>query len=243
MAEGQGTYTLPAGGLQGILDRRNQATTQASPLTEETWTHEHRPTTGSGLIRSLRPMGQVHRSYILCDGPEGLYVIDQHAAHERVFFERLLGAARESVAPVQPLLFPIALDLTPAQMALWEENAAIVAESGFQAEPFGGSTLLIQGIPSGTAEAHTARLVSDFLDRLQENRVPPGSPITDRRQRALAAMAACKAAIKAHDSLQPEDIQALLSDLATCESPDTCPHGRPTVICIGIPELEKRFKR
>ncbi|MDB4895783.1 MAG: mutL [Firmicutes bacterium] len=243
VADPQGTYELPAGGVQAILDRRSQADTQTTAIPAEAWTHDYRPTTGAALIRSLRPTGQVHRSYILCDGPEGLYVIDQHAAHERIFFERLLNAARESVAPVQPLLFPIALDLTPAQMALWQENMTIFAESGFQAEPFGGSTLLIQGIPSGTAEAHTARLVSDFLDRLQENRVPPGSPITDKRQRALAAMAACKAAIKAKDALQPEDIQALLADLATCEAPDTCPHGRPTVICIGIPELEKRFKR
>jgi DNA mismatch repair protein MutL len=224
VAEPLPSFELPAGGLQA-------------------WTHEHHPSTGATLIRSLRPLGQVHRSYILCDGPEGLYVIDQHAAHERIFFERLLGSAQEAVAPVQPLLFPIALDLTPSQMALWQEHQEIFLESGFQAEPFGGTTLLIQGIPTGVAEAYTARLVSDFLDRLQENKVPQGSPVIDRRQRVMAAMAACKAAIKARDSLQPEDVQALLTDLALCESPATCPHGRPTVICIGIPELEKRFKR
>jgi DNA mismatch repair protein MutL len=204
---------------------------------------EAAPPTGAALIRSLRPLGQVHRSYIVCDGPEGLYVIDQHAAHERVFFERLLAAAEAETAPVQPLLFPIPLDLTPAQMALWQEHAAIFRESGFEAEPFGGNTLLIKGVPASLGEAHVARLVSDFLDRLQEERLPSGATVLDRRRRVLAAMAACKAAIKAKDALQPEDVAALLADLAACESPHTCPHGRPTVICIGMSELEKRFKR
>lgn len=241
------TYPAVPGGIQGLLERRSQQEgpglgSSTEPVAD-TWTAgPHTPTEGS-LIRSLRPLGQVHRSYITCDGPEGLYVIDQHAAHERIFFERLLAAARESSAPVQPLLFPIALDLTPAQMALWQENEAIFKESGFEAEPFGGTTLLIQGVPTGLGEAHTARLVSDFLDRLQENRTPAGGGVLERRQRVLAAMAACKASIKARDALQPEDVQALLNDLAACESPTTCPHGRPTVICLAISELEKRFKR
>ncbi len=241
-------YALPEGGLQAILERRAQgaaapleaeAATPAEPL----WTPEPGVRTDAELVRSLRPLGQVHRSFIPCDGPDGLYVVDQHAAHERIFFERLLSAAQSHNAPVQRLLFPIALDLTPAQMALWQENEQIFLESGFEASPFGGTTLLIQGVPAGLGEAHTARLVSDFLDRLQENRVGPGASVLERRQKVLAAMAACKASIKARDALQPEDIQALLSDLAACQSPTTCPHGRPTVICVSISELEKRFKR
>jgi DNA mismatch repair protein MutL len=258
-AEPTATFELPPGGLQAILEQRARGevpTLAVAPQAvagaesgeapgepELPWAESHAPATGAALIRMLRPLGQVHRSYILCDGPEGLYVIDQHAAHERVFFERLLGAAQEASAPVQPLLFPLALDLTPIQLALWQENAAIFAESGFEADHFGGSTLLIKGVPAGLGEAHTARLVCDFLDRLQENRVPPGVTVVERRQRVLAAMAACKSAIKARDALQPEDIQALMADLAACQSPHTCPHGRPTVICIGISELEKRFKR
>ncbi|HYF94023.1 MAG TPA: DNA mismatch repair endonuclease MutL [Symbiobacteriaceae bacterium] len=238
-------FTLPAGGLQSVLERRERegAAPGAPPAEEQHWAEAHPPSSGAALIRQLRPLGQVHRSYILCDGPEGLYVIDQHAAHERVFFERLLSAAQDHAAPTQPLLFPIALDLTPAQMALWQENATIFAESGFEADPFGGATLLIKGVPSGLGEAHTARLVSDFLDKLQEEKAAPGAGVLERRHRVLAAMAACKAAIKARDALQPEEITALMADLATCDSPHTCPHGRPTVICIGLSELEKRFKR
>jgi len=259
-------FELPPGGLAAVLERREREAggglgtapadgagvadgapavpgAAAGPTPAPGWTEQHAPPAGAALFRQLRPLGQVHRSYILCDGPEGLYVVDQHAAHERVFFERLLTAAQAAATPVQPLLFPIALDLTPLQMALWQENAQVFAESGFDAEPFGGSTLLIKGIPSGLGEAHTARLVSDFLDKLQEEKVEPGATVLERRQRVLSAMAACKAAIKARDALQPEDIQALMADLATCESPHTCPHGRPTVICIAISELEKRFKR
>lgn len=239
-----GTFALPDGGLRAVLEERERAGGATVPeAPPELWTHEPQVSEGAALIRQLRPLGQVHRSYILCDGPEGLYVIDQHAAHERVFFERLLAASQESETPMQPLLFPIPLDLTPAQMAIWSENEAIFRESGFEADHFGGATLLIKGVPTKLGEAHAARLVSDFLDRLQENQVPHGASVLERRQRVLAAMAACKAAIKARDALQPEDITALMTDLATCESPHTCPHGRPTVICIGIGELEKRFKR
>lgn len=242
-AETGGAYQLPEGGLQAILEQRGAAPPGPEVTAPELWTADLTVRTDADLVRSLRPLGQVHRSYIACDGPEGLYLIDQHAAHERIFFERLFHAAQKRSGAVQRLLFPISLDLTPTQMGLWRENTAIFHESGFEAEPFGGSTLLIQGVPTGLGDAHTARLVSDFLDRLQEERVPAASPVAERRQRVLAAMAACKAAIKARDALQPEDILALLADLAACQSPTTCPHGRPTVICVGTAELEKRFKR
>jgi DNA mismatch repair protein MutL len=234
-------YALPEGGIQIALSNR------AAPVGgERTSAVAEMPISTSSpgaLIRSLRPLGQIHRSYIVCDGPEGLYVMDQHAAHERVFFERFMHAAEAAAADVQPLLFPITLDLTAAQMALWQEHADLFAESGFLTEPFGGRTLLIQGVPSGVSEAHTARLVCDFLDRMLEQSAPHTASVMERRRRTMAAMAACKAAIKAKDALQPEDVVSLLQDLAACESPTTCPHGRPTLFCIGLGELEKRFKR
>lgn len=237
-------YPLPEGGLQAALERRSSpGTTGSVDPAAEVWADSPALRSDGDLVRSLRPLGQVHRSYIACDGPDGLYVIDQHAAHERIFFERLLRAAEGSSATIQPLLFPISLDLTPAQISLWRENSSVFRDSGFEAEPFGGNTLLIQGVPAGLGDAHVARLVSDFLDRLQEERVAPGSSLLARRQKVIASMAACKAAIKARDPLQPEDVAALLADLAGCDSPTTCPHGRPTVICISIAELEKRFKR
>lgn len=242
VAEALESPPLPAGGLRSVLEGRER-TTSSEPIPElESWVSTAGALTGAGLIRMLRPLGQVHSSYIACDGPEGLYLIDQHAAHERIFFERLYAALDSQEAPVQPLLFPIALDLTPAQLAVWTEHADLFKESGLLAEPFGGNTLLISGIPSGVGEGHAARLTADFLDKLQEDRGTVGGPL-EKRRKVVAAMAACKAAIKARDALQPEDVQALLADLARCQSPTTCPHGRPTVICVPIPELEKRFKR
>ena len=201
------------------------------------------PASGAELIRALRPLGQVHRSFICCDGPEGLYVVDQHAAHERVFFERFLAGAQQGATPVQPLLFPVNLDLSPPQAALWREYAGVLAESGFDAQPFGGSTLLLHGVPAELSGGGAARVVLDFLDRLLEDRTAPdGSPL-ERRQRVVAAMAACKAAIKAHDPLAPEEIDALLRDLAACQHPHHCPHGRPTIILVSKGELERRFGR
>jgi DNA mismatch repair protein MutL len=223
--EEHGEYSLPEGGLRRLTEPEALG-----------------PESGAALIRLLRPLGQVHRSYIACDGPGGLYVIDQHAAHERIFYERFRRAAANGGRFIQPLLFPLTLDLTPAQSAVWREHAALIAECGFEAEPFGGSTLLIKAVPAEIGEGETARLVSDFLDRLVEERVPAGSPV-EKRGMVAAALAACKASVKAKDALQPEDVLALLEDLAACESPATCPHGRPTIILISIGELAKRFKR
>jgi len=229
LAAGRGAGTAPG-------EAEVAATVAASPV----------PASGAALIRALRPLGQVHRSFICCDGPEGLYIVDQHAAHERVWFERLLAGAQTGVATVQPLLFPVNLDLSPAQAALWRDYAGVLAESGFDAQPFGGNTLLLHGVPAELAGGGAARVILDFLDRLEEDRTAPeggpGNPL-DRRQRVVAAMAACKAAIKAHDALEPREIDQLLADLAACEHPHHCPHGRPTVILVARGELERRFGR
>ncbi|MCG0237774.1 MAG: DNA mismatch repair endonuclease MutL [Firmicutes bacterium] len=194
-------------------------------------------------IRNLRPLGQVHQTYIVCDGPEGLYVIDQHAAHERIYFERNLRAMAGAETPAQPLLFPVTLELSPAQYALLEEVGEELRRAGLDVRPFGGRTVVVRSVPMGVAEAHAARLVLDTLDRLAE--AGSGTQVTplELRRRAAAALAACKAAIKARDPLQPEAIRHLLAELAECEHPGQCPHGRPTILLFSIPELEKRFGR
>jgi len=185
----------------------------------------------------------VHQTYIVCDGPEGLYVIDQHAAHERIYFERNLRAMAGTETPAQPLLFPVTLELSPAQLALLEEVGEELRRAGLDVRPFGGRTVVVRSVPMGVAEAHAARLVLDTLDRLAE--AGPGTQVTplELRRRAAAALAACKAAIKAKDPLQPEAIRHLLAELAECEHPGQCPHGRPTILLFSILELEKRFGR
>lgn len=204
------------------------------------------PATGAApgaLLAELRPLGQIQASYIVADGPGGLYVIDQHAAHERVFFERFLQAAATAAPVSQPLLFATPLDVTPGQMATWEEHRDRLVEAGFQIEPFGRGTLLLQAVPAELADMGAAGLVSDFLDRLQAEETDPAADPLQRRRRLAAAMAACKAAVKARDALTVADMTALLQDLAACAAPATCPHGRPTVIVIGSGELARRFGR
>lgn len=199
------------------------------------------PAAAAELIRSLRPLGQVHRSYIVCDGPQGLYILDQHAAHERIHFERILRELETRAVAVQPLLFPLTLELTAAQYALFRDLGATFRDSGIHAEPFGGRTVVLKGVPAGIPEGEAARLVTDFLDRLLEEQLPP-TPV-ERRRRVVAALAACKASIRARDALQPEQITALLAELAACAQPGQCPHGRPTLLLFSVAELEKRFGR
>lgn len=193
-------------------------------------------------LRALRPLGQVHRSYIIADSPEGLYIIDQHAAHERIYYERLLHGANSDKPPVQPLLFPVTLDLTPAQMAVWGEHRELLESTGFMVEPFGGKTLLVHGIPLALGATMAAQVVMDLIDRLFEMRGTGTDPMA-RRSELLAALAACKAAVKARESLSTEEMSALIEQLAACRSPATCPHGRPTMIIVSVSDLEKQFKR
>jgi DNA mismatch repair protein MutL len=196
-------------------------------------------------LKALRPLGQIHRSYIVADSPEGLCIIDQHAAHERIFYERLLFTASPEKPQVQPLLFPVTMDLAPAQMAVWEDHRELLATAGFVIEPFGGKTLLVHGIPMALGETMAAPIVLDLIERLlytESSGTNPTDPIA-KRSEILAALAACKAAIKARESLTGEEMSALIAQLAACRSPATCPHGRPTMIAISVSELEKQFKR
>lgn len=188
-------------------------------------------------LAALRPLGQLRQSYIVAEGPEGLYLIDQHAAHERIFYEqfsRTLGGTR-----FQSLILPIDLELTPRELAAWEEAKEVLAGEGFDCRPFGGGTLLVHAVPGALAGAQVGKFLKDFLDRAVSSDPEPGA----RREELRRAMAACKAAVKASDRLMPEEMRSLLDQLSRCRAPYTCPHGRPTVISLGIPEIEKRFKR
>ncbi len=226
-------------GLYTAAERETAAAALAEAL--QTRAVHAGPANAAELIRALRPLGQIHRSYVVCDGPGGLYVVDQHAAHERINFERIYRDLETHTAPVQALLFPITLELTVPQFTLFKDLAATFAESGIRAEPFGGRTVLVKAVPVGVDEAQAARLVTDFIDRLLEEQLP-SSPL-DRRRRVVAALAACKASIRAREALQPEQIAALLADLAACTDPGQCPHGRPTVLLFSVADLEKRFGR
>ena len=189
---------------------------------------------GSGNVRIL---DAVDDTYILGISDEGLLIIDQHAAHERVMFERLLNAAREGVAS-QQLLLPIALELSRAEAAYVSKYSDEFLKLGFEVENLSSNTVMLNAIPASLKQENAGGLLKDLLSELLEE----GRAKSKLDVEALA-MASCKAAVKAHDRLTLGEAKALFKQMAECELPFSCPHGRPTIISISIKELEKRFGR
>ena len=190
-------------------------------------------------IRALRVLGCFRQLYLVAEGPHGLVLLDQHAAHERILFERLLRRAAGEPVPSQPLLFQVTVDLAPADAALLRQALDHFTQLGFGIEPFGGNTMLVTAVPAGFPRENIGGLLRDILDDLRQH--PGGAPA--RPDLARLAQAACKSAVKAEDPLTAAEIARLLEDLAAAEMPYTCPHGRPVMITLPPAELERRFGR
>lgn len=195
-----------------------------------------------------RLLGRVFGTYWLLEAPGALWIADQHVVHERILYERYLrrftadsgGGGRldeEQKIPIQALLAPQTVDLTPEQAAAADEIIARLGELGFRAEPFGGRSLLVREVPAGLW-GELPRIES-LIEDLLSFRSEPG----EERRHRLAAAAACRAAVKAGSSLTAEQMQAMLRDLAEASNPFACPHGRPILVEISREELERRFKR
>lgn len=185
----------------------------------------------------LRVFGQANQTFIIAEGPHGLYMIDQHAAHERILFDRFDAVLEAGGAPSQPLLQPVSVDLTPAQMQSLEENQPLLATFGFVLEPFGESTCLVRSLPGMGRLDSPADLVGGVLDELETSPEPQ-----EAREKALAVMA-CKAAVKAGQTLGIEEMRELVIELERTPRPSTCPHGRPTMIHLSLSQLEREFGR
>jgi DNA mismatch repair protein MutL len=189
------------------------------------------------LLPALRVVGQVGSTYIITEGPEGMYLIDQHAAHERVLFERIARARAERRPEVQGLLDPITFEATPVQAAALSEYADDLAALGFAVEPFGERTFLLRAVPAALAGRDAARAVADFLDGLAA-----GGTAGERAERAAMTLA-CHAAVRAGKTLALDEMRELVRLLEDCASPRTCPHGRPTMIHVSAAALEREFGR
>jgi len=196
-------------------------------------------TPSSDRLPPLRVVGQVGATYIIAEGPQGMYMIDQHAAHERVLFERLL-AQRERAAPTsQALLEPQPVELSPETMGVLEENLEPLASLGFQVEPFGGTTLLVRALPALVAGEHPREVLEDIAAALLAGDAPLGARVED----AVARSVCKRAAIKAGQVMAREEMEELIRALERCASPRTCPHGRPTMIHLSIEQLAREFGR
>lgn len=188
----------------------------------------------------LRPLGQIHYSFIVADGPEGLYLFDQHALQERILYELLKAGFQASGVARQHLLFPAPVELTPAALAWFEEYREALERLGFEAEPFGGGTLVLRTVPAILAEHPYIQIYRDVLSDLSATgRMGPYDEIVEEM---LASMA-CHDAIKINRPLDLSEMRRLLDEFAEVGAPATCPHGRPLALTISAAELRRRFHR
>jgi DNA mismatch repair protein MutL len=191
-------------------------------------------------LASLKPVGQVRDSFILATSPEGLWIIDQHVAHERVLFEKVLKQRAAMNVETQRLLMPIIIELTPAQQAIFAEICDELRVNGFDAEPFGSRTVAVKTAPGGIQTAEVERMLHELLDQLQREE----QQINLEKVRArIAASIACHAAIKVNTPLTQDKMEWLLRELAKTECPMSCPHGRPVVLRYSVTDIQKAFKR
>ena len=185
----------------------------------------------------LRVVGQVSNTYIVAEGPDGMYLVDQHAAHERVLFERLLKNRSEARVQVQGMLAPVTVELSPVQRESLAELELSMREHGFDFEPFGEGVYVLRAVPAMLSNRAPDRVFLDVLDSLLD-------PVTpEYANDNMAASIACHSAIRAGDVLQKEAMEEVVRLLEQSDSPHTCPHGRPTLVHLSSSLLEREFGR
>ncbi len=185
-------------------------------------------------IPLLRVVGQMGGTYLVAEGPEGLYLVDQHAAHERVLYERVLAVLQQRPADQQGLLDPLLLQSDPQDIPLLLAEQALLARFGFVFEPFGEREVLLRALPAGVRAEGATQVLSELVQGL---RTPEG------RTEKLATTVACHSAVRAGDSLTLPEMRRLIEDLEACAAPQTCPHGRPTMLHMSTSQLEREFGR
>jgi DNA mismatch repair protein MutL len=185
----------------------------------------------------LRVLGQLANTYIIAEGPNGLYLIDQHAAHERILYDRISAQWAQKEVEVQGLLQPITIELSPREEETLRASKEFLAEFGFTIEPFGNRSYLIRAIPALMARANIIEIISVLLDNLTSKESP--SPWEEKIAQSLA----CHGAIRAGQQLSNEEMRELIKQLEQTKQPRACPHGRPTMIHLSSHQLEKEFGR
>src|ERR1700677_2654853 len=210
----------------------------APPLDLREDAHEEEPTLAA--LSTLRPLGQIRNSFILAVNEDGLWIIDQHVAHERVLFERVLKQRAVQKVESQRLLMPIVLELTPAQQAVFAEIADELQHNGFEAEPFGARSVAVKVAPAGVDAAAVEHMLHELLDQISREEQ---SLNLEKIRGRIAASIACHAAIKVNMPLEQNKMDWLLAELAKTDHPMSCPHGRPVVLRYSVKDIQKAFKR
>jgi DNA mismatch repair protein MutL len=190
-------------------------------------------------IPLLRLIGQIGATYLVAEGPDGLYLIDQHAAHERVLFEKLMAQFVRQKIPSQSLLTPAVVELSRSSAELLNTQIPVLLHLGFQVESFGQNSYQVRALPALFAHSDPAAALHALVEDFEEDE----SPLQNEIEARIAGRVCKRLAVKAGQVLSPEEQHALLADLETCTSPRTCPHGRPTMIHLSVDMLERQFGR
>jgi DNA mismatch repair protein MutL len=191
-------------------------------------------------IADLKPLGQVSASFIIAVNGEGLWIVDQHVAHERVLFEQHLEARRAGKIEAQRMLMPLVIELSPRQIVTFERIAEELAANGFEVEPMGPKSVAIQAVPAGVGAPDAEKLLTEILDGIERENAAIS---IETLQAKIAASTACHAAIKVNMPLEHSKMEWLLGALAKTDCPMSCPHGRPVVLRYSLKEIEKAFHR
>ncbi len=191
-------------------------------------------------LASLKPLGQIRDSFVLAVNHEGLWIVDQHVAHERVLFERILKQRAAKSVESQRLLMPLVLELTPAQQAIFTEISDELNLNGFEAEPFGARSIAVKVAPAGIDAPQIEKMLHELLEQFAHEEQ---SLNLEKIRTRIAASIACHAAIKVNMPLEQNKMEWLLAELSKTECPMSCPHGRPVVLRYSLKDIQKAFKR
>ena len=225
-------YDEPA---SGPASRSGSATAVAEEVAAA---EEAQPTLNS--LATLRPLGQLRDSFILATNEEGLWIVDQHVAHERVLFEKILREREVEAVQRQRLLMPVLVELLPEQMVTFAAIAEELERNGFEAEPFGPRTLAVKAAPVGLEGRELERMLEEVLAVADRERQTENA---ETRRTRIAASIACHAAIKINTPLEPAKIDWLLRELGKTEHPTSCPHGRPIALRYSLKDIQRAFQR
>jgi DNA mismatch repair protein MutL len=241
-------FTFASSGSFGVLPALAPEPDAAAPASSSNWAANFAPANAAApaslphpdQIADLKPLGQVSSSFIVAVNGDGLWLVDQHVAHERVLFEQHLAARRAGKVESQRMLMPLILELSPRQLVIFEKIAEEMSANGFEVEPMGPRSVAIQSVPGGVQTTDAEKLLTEILDGLDRENAAIS---IDTLQAKIAASTACHAAIKINMPLDQTKMEWLLDALAKTDCPMSCPHGRPVVLRYSVKEIERAFQR